>query len=120
MTGSASSSAGRLASTTFAPASCGTRRRGRSNSVTAGRSHRRLFGTSSPPFPTKNLMLEPQSRRHLLEALRPPPGYALDCAIGTTFSLDLLTMLTAPLAFTLFDWEDEGGHPTADPLALLE
>ncbi|HEX8163557.1 MAG TPA: phospholipase D family protein [Pyrinomonadaceae bacterium] len=65
-------------------------------------------------------MLEPQSRRHLLEALRPPPGYALDCAIGTTFSLDLLTMLTAPLAFTLFDWEDEGGRPTADPLALLE
>lgn len=65
-------------------------------------------------------MLEPQSRRHLLEALRPPPGYALDCAIGTTFSLDLLTMLTAPLAFTLFDWEDEEGQPTADPLALLE
>ncbi|MDQ3818008.1 MAG: phospholipase D family protein, partial [Acidobacteriota bacterium] len=53
-------------------------------------------------------------------ALRPPPGYTLDCAIGTTFSLDLLTMLTAPLAFTLFDWEDEEGQPTADPLALLE
>jgi hypothetical protein len=65
-------------------------------------------------------MLEPQSRRHLLESLRPPPGYTLDCAIGTTFSLDLLTMLTAPLAFTLFDWEDEEGQPTADPLALLE
>jgi hypothetical protein len=65
-------------------------------------------------------MLEPQSRRHLLEALRPPPGFTLDCAIGTTFSLDLLTMLTAPLAFTLFDWEDEEGQPTADPLALLE
>ncbi|HEX8174612.1 MAG TPA: phospholipase D family protein [Pyrinomonadaceae bacterium] len=65
-------------------------------------------------------MLEPQSRRHLLEALRPPPGYTLDCAIGTTFSLDLLTLLTAPLAFTLFDWEDEEGQPTGDPLALLE
>jgi hypothetical protein len=65
-------------------------------------------------------MLEPQSRRHLLEALRPPSGYALDCAIGTTFSLDLLTLLTVPLAFTLFDWEDEEGQPTADPLALLE
>lgn len=65
-------------------------------------------------------MLEPQSRRHLLESLRPPPGYTLDCAVGTTFSLDLLTMLTAPLAFTLFDWEDEEGLPNADPLALLE
>jgi hypothetical protein len=65
-------------------------------------------------------MLEPQSRRHLLESLRPPPGYTLDHAIGTTFSLDLLTLLTAPLAFTLFDWEDEEGQPSRDPLPLLE
>lgn len=65
-------------------------------------------------------MLEPQRRRHLMEALRPPPGYHLDRAIGTTFSLDLLALLTAPLAFTIFDWEDEDGRPTADPLALLE
>jgi hypothetical protein len=65
-------------------------------------------------------MLEPQSRRHLLESLRPPSGYSLDCAIGTTFSLDLLTLLTAPLAFTLFDWEDEQGQPPHDPLPLLE
>ena len=65
-------------------------------------------------------MLEPDDRRHLLEALRPPEGYALDCAIGTTFSLDLLTLLTVPLAFTLFDWQDEAGRPAADPLAVLE
>lgn len=65
-------------------------------------------------------MLEPQGRRHLMEALRPPPGYELDRAIGTTYSLDLLALLTAPLAFTLFAWEDEDGSPTADPLALFE
>lgn len=55
-----------------------------------------------------------------MEALRPPPGYELDRAVGTTYSLDLLALLTAPLAFTIFDWEEEDGSPTADPLALFE
>ncbi len=55
-----------------------------------------------------------------MSALRPPGGYSLDRAIGTTFTLDLLALLTAPLAFTFFDWEQEDGQPTADPLALLE
>ena len=50
-------------------------------------------------------MLEPYDRRHLMEALRPPEEYSLDYAIGTTYSLDLLALLTAPLAFTLIDWD---------------
>ena len=65
-------------------------------------------------------MLEPQERRLLLEALRPPDGYALEAAIGTTFSLDLVALLTAPLSFALFDWQDDDGRPLADPLALVE
>lgn len=67
-------------------------------------------------------MLEPHHRRHLIETLRPPLGYRLDIALGTTFSLDLIALLTAPLAFTFFDWEGDGNQsrPTADPLALLE
>lgn len=66
-------------------------------------------------------MLEPQSRRLLLDALAPPLGYRFDRAIGTTFTLDLLALLTAPLAFSLIDMtEDEGGQPVVDPLALLE
>ncbi len=65
-------------------------------------------------------MLRPQNRRYLLDLLRPPDGYALDRAIGTTFSLDLLALLTAPLAFTIFDQENETGHLSAGPLALLE
>jgi hypothetical protein len=67
-------------------------------------------------------MLDPFQRRHLIDALRPPPGSVLDHAVGTTFSLDLLALLTAPLAFTFFDYEaDEAqGGPVADPLALLE
>lgn len=65
-------------------------------------------------------MLEPQARRHLLESLRPPLGYTLDGAVGTTFSLDLLALLITPVAFTFFDWEDIEGRPAADPLAMLE
>lgn len=65
-------------------------------------------------------MLKPPDRQHLLQALRPPMGYDLDQAIGTTYSLDLMTLLTVPLAFALFDWEDEEGRPVTDPLALLE
>jgi hypothetical protein len=65
-------------------------------------------------------MLNPGDRSLLLECLRPPAGYALDRAIGTTYSLDLLALLTVPLAFTFFDWEDKDGRPTADPLAVLE
>ena len=65
-------------------------------------------------------MLDPRDRGLLLEMLRPPSGYRLDFAVATTFSLDLLALLTAPLAFTFFDWEDDEGRPVADPLALLE
>jgi len=65
-------------------------------------------------------MLEPNDRRHVLEILRPPEGYSLDCAIGTTYSLDLLALMTVPLAFLSFDWDHSDGRPTADPLAILE
>ena len=65
-------------------------------------------------------MLDPKSRALLLESLRPPEGGKLDLAVGTTFSLDLLALLTAPLAFTWFSWEDDDGRPSSDPNALLE
>src|SRR5688500_7680465 len=65
-------------------------------------------------------MLDPETRSYTLEILRPPQSYELDRAIATTFSLDLLALLTAPLAFTFFDWEDEEGRTTSDPLAILE
>lgn len=64
-------------------------------------------------------MLQPSDRAHLFESLRPPEGYALDYAIGTTFTLDLLTLLTAPLAFTSFDWANEEGSLVHRPQALL-
>ena len=65
-------------------------------------------------------MLKPDERAHLLELLRPPGGCQLDCAVGTTFSLDLISALMLPLSFAFFDWEDMDGKLVADPLALLE
>ncbi len=64
-------------------------------------------------------MLEPGSRSHLMELLRPPAGCKFDAAIGTTYSLDLMSALMLPLSFVLFDWERDNGE-ISDPLALLE
>ena len=65
-------------------------------------------------------MLEPGQRRLFLETLRPPEGYRFDRAVGTTFTLDLLTLLAVPLAFTFRDAQDRDGQLASDPLALLE
>lgn len=65
-------------------------------------------------------MLRPDERQHLLELLRPPAGCKLDVAVGTTFSLDLISALMLPLSFAFFDWEQADGELVVDPLALLE
>ncbi|MBL6600029.1 MAG: phospholipase D family protein [Alphaproteobacteria bacterium] len=65
-------------------------------------------------------MLKPDERAHLMNLLRPPGGCRLDCAVGTTFSLDLLSALTIPLSFAYFDWEKPDGTLEKDPLAWLE
>ena len=65
-------------------------------------------------------MLRPDERQHLLELLRPPADCKLDVAVGTTFSLDLISALMLPLSFAFFDWEHADGELVADPLALLE
>ncbi|MDP8929245.1 MAG: phospholipase D family protein [Actinomycetota bacterium] len=64
-------------------------------------------------------MLEPDRRILLADVLRPPAGYRLDVAVGTSYSLDLQALLMAPLSFALLDWAtDEAGSP--DVVALLE
>lgn len=65
-------------------------------------------------------MLEPQSRTLVLDALRPSPGWRLDYAIGTTFSLDLVALLAAPLAFSFLDRTDQEGKLSTDSVSLLE
>ena len=65
-------------------------------------------------------MLRTRDRALLLDSLRPPAGYRLRRAVGTSFTLDLMALLTAPLAFTFFDAHDDDGTTIADPLALIE
>jgi hypothetical protein len=64
-------------------------------------------------------MLEPNSRCIYLEELRPPLGYRLDRAIATTFSLDLLTLLMAPLSMALNECRNRE-DALKDPIAVLE
>ncbi|MFC7527592.1 phospholipase D family protein [Actinoplanes sp. GCM10030250] len=45
------------------------------------------------------MLLPPDGRSLLTDVLRPPPGYRLDRAIATTFTLELDALLAAPLAF---------------------
>ena len=56
-------------------------------------------------------VLEPDDRHTLLEALRPPPGFRLDFAVGTTYSLDLHALLAAPLAFALLEAQGAEEEP---------
>jgi hypothetical protein len=60
--------------------------------------------------------LNPYDREVVTDGLRPDPGYVLDRAVGTTFSVDLEAMMMAPLAFAMFDTEDTGNP---DPVVML-
>ena len=64
-------------------------------------------------------MLAPADRRLLLDVLAPPEGYALDHALGTTYTLDLLALLRVPLAATALPWSGSDGGPVDNPFALL-
>jgi len=64
-------------------------------------------------------VLAPGNRHTYLEALRPPAGFALDQAVGTTLSLDLHTLLSVPLGFAMMDWADVRGELAVDPVTLL-
>lgn len=65
-------------------------------------------------------MLEPRSRELFYDALRAPDGYRFVEAVATTYSLDLLALLAAPLAFTRFAVEDARRELLDDALPVLE
>ena len=46
-------------------------------------------------------------------------GYRLDRAIGTTYSVDLLSLLAVPLSFAQLDWAEDRDKLLADPVTLL-
>lgn len=65
-------------------------------------------------------MLNPSTRILLFDALKPPEGYKLDHAIGTSFTLDLTALLTIPMAFSLFDLNEAEAEAIDHNFALLE
>lgn len=66
------------------------------------------------------MTLTPETRVLLTDALRPPAGFAVDVAVGTTYSLNLTALLLAPLSFALFDQSDSDDLGAVDPIRLLE
>ena len=64
-------------------------------------------------------MLDPYDRLQLVSELRPPDGFEFDCGIGTTFSLDLESLLTVPLSLALCEF-DSRDDALANPEAVLE
>ncbi|MDM4141394.1 MULTISPECIES: phospholipase D family protein [Mycobacterium] len=60
-------------------------------------------------------MLEPDGRAALTEQLRPPSGFQLAHAVATTFTLDLTTALSVPLAFAAHRVRE-----SRDPIAILD
>jgi len=60
-------------------------------------------------------MLEPDGRAALSEQLRPPTGFGLLHAVGTTFTLDLTSALSVPLSFARHQVRESD-----DPIAILD
>jgi hypothetical protein len=65
-------------------------------------------------------MLDAADRTVLTEALRAPAGFRLDQVIATTYTLDLVALLTLPLSFTLLSGDGINEAGRVDPVALLE
>ncbi len=57
--------------------------------------------------------------RVLHDALRPPEGHDLEHLLVTTFTLDLVSLLSIPLAFTWFGGHGDTDAIERDPLELL-
>lgn len=62
-------------------------------------------------------MFEPNNRHNLLDLLRPPDGYRLDAAVGTTYSLDFVALTAVMLTF--IDAEPEGEDGLANQAEAL-
>ncbi|MGH2960360.1 MAG: DUF6361 family protein, partial [Solirubrobacterales bacterium] len=84
-----------------------------------GATHARIWMTSKTLRRLR--LLRPDSRQSLVEALKPPAGFTLDLAVGTSFSLHLDAALTPAAAFAV--QSVTGGDESQDhlePLALLD
>lgn len=65
-------------------------------------------------------MLQPDTTVLLTEALRPPPGFEVDVAVTTTYSVNLTAMLIAPMTFAFASMDETSGIDDRDPAQLLD
>ena len=65
------------------------------------------------------IVLDPNRRSLLIDAVRPPPGYRFDAGVATTYTLDLTTLLTIPLHLAVLG-SGRQEELLRDPVALLE
>ncbi|MGM0928846.1 MAG: phospholipase D family protein [Actinomycetota bacterium] len=65
-------------------------------------------------------MLNPDTAVLLTDALYPPPGFEVDVAVVTTYSLDLTAMLIAPMTFALGNVDDARAIGSGDPVQMLD
>lgn len=56
-------------------------------------------------------MFEASQRQNFLALLRPPPGYRLEAAVGTTYSLDFVALTSALLAMIDTESEEDSAKP---------
>jgi hypothetical protein len=64
-------------------------------------------------------LLDPSLRQIYTDQLMPPQGYRFDRAVATTYSLDLLSLLMAPISMTLHDYRIKEAVIN-DPAAVIE
>src|SRR5439155_3407233 len=69
--------------------------------------------------PQRRLMLSAHRRHLYIGALRPPAGLVFDEGLGTTYSLDLDTLLTIPLHLALLS-SDRPSIDLQDGISVLE
>lgn len=65
-------------------------------------------------------MFEPDNRSLLLTALRPPLGYRFDYGIATTYTLDFLSALSAPLALAGYWVSDNLDTNQVDQVSICD
>ncbi len=65
-------------------------------------------------------MLDPNDRILLTDAVAPEPGYQLDHALFTSFTLDLTTLMEIPVALTFQEWKVRGPESKLSRIAVLD
>jgi len=65
------------------------------------------------------ILINPDNRSLYLDALKPPAGYNFDIAVGSSYSLNLITLIMIPLALAKYSAEEQELEKV-DKLMLLE